>query len=99
MGHNEKGSDTGPSHRATSESCALEIFSFKCRHDAPIHDAPIHGVIEGIIEPSGTHYFCVKDLDENKPTGSVKIRVAVIAYFLRYCREEVIGKRKAEQEI
>ena len=49
--------------------------------------------------PSGTHYFCVKDLDENKPTGSVKIRVAVIAYFLRYCREAVIRKRKAEQEI
>ena len=33
------------------------------------------------------------------PTGSVKIGVEIIAYFLRYCREEVIRKRKAEREI
>src|SRR6185369_10682385 len=32
---------------------ALEISSFKCGHDAPIY-----GVIEGIIEKSGTPYFC-----------------------------------------
>jgi predicted nucleotide-binding protein (sugar kinase/HSP70/actin superfamily) len=73
---------------------ALEISSFKCGHDAPIY-----GVIEGIIENSGTPYFCFKDLDENKPSGSIKIRVETIDYFLRRYREEVISKRKAEQEI
>jgi predicted nucleotide-binding protein (sugar kinase/HSP70/actin superfamily) len=73
---------------------ALEISSFKCGHDAPIY-----GVIEGIIEQSGTPYFCFKDLDENKPSGSIKIRVETIDYFLRRYREEVIRKRKAEQEI
>jgi predicted CoA-substrate-specific enzyme activase len=73
---------------------ALEISSFKCGHDAPIY-----GVIEGIIEQSGTPYFCFKDLDENKPTGSIRIRVETIDYFLRRYREEVIRKRKAEQEI
>ena len=73
---------------------ALEISSFKCGHDAPIY-----GVIEGIIEQSGTPYFCFKDLDENKPTGSIKIRVETIDYFLRRYREEVIRKRKAEQDI
>jgi predicted CoA-substrate-specific enzyme activase len=73
---------------------ALEISSFKCGHDAPIY-----GVIEGIIEQSGTPYFCFKDLDENKPTGSIKIRVETIDYFLRRYREEIIRKRKAEQEI
>ena len=55
---------------------ALEISSFKCGHDAPIY-----GVIEGIIEQSGTPYFCFKDLDENKPSGSIKIRVETIDYF------------------
>ncbi len=73
---------------------ALEISSFKCGHDAPIY-----GVIEGIIEQSGTPYFCFKDLDENKPSGSIKIRIETIDYFLRRYREQVIHKRKAEQDI
>jgi predicted nucleotide-binding protein (sugar kinase/HSP70/actin superfamily) len=73
---------------------ALEISSFKCGHDAPIY-----GVVEGIIEQSGTPYFCFKDLDENKPSGSIKIRIETIDYFLRRYREEVIRKRKAEQDI
>ena len=73
---------------------ALEISSFKCGHDAPIY-----GVVEGIVEQSGTPYFCFKDLDENKPSGSIKIRVETIDYFLRRYREEVIRKRKASQDI
>jgi predicted nucleotide-binding protein (sugar kinase/HSP70/actin superfamily) len=73
---------------------ALEISSFKCGHDAPIY-----GVVEGIIEQSGTPYFCFKDLDENKPSCSIRIRVETIDYFLRRYREEVIRKRKAEQDI
>ncbi|HEY7096217.1 MAG TPA: BadF/BadG/BcrA/BcrD ATPase family protein [Terriglobales bacterium] len=73
---------------------ALEISSFKCGHDAPIY-----GVVEGIIEQSGTPYFCFKDLDENKPSGSIRIRVETIDYFLRRYREEIIRKRTAEQDI
>jgi predicted CoA-substrate-specific enzyme activase len=73
---------------------ALEISSFKCGHDAPIY-----GVIEGIIENSGTPYFCFKDLDENKPSGSIRIRVETIDYFLRRYRDQVIKRRKAEEEI
>jgi predicted nucleotide-binding protein (sugar kinase/HSP70/actin superfamily) len=73
---------------------ALEISSFKCGHDAPIY-----GVIEGIIEQSGTPYFCFKDLDENKPVGSIRIRVETIDYFLRRYREDVIKRRAAEAQI
>jgi predicted CoA-substrate-specific enzyme activase len=73
---------------------ALEISSFKCGHDAPIY-----GVVEGIVEKSGTPYFCFKDLDENKPSGSIRIRVETIDYFLRRYREEVIRKRKANEDI
>jgi predicted CoA-substrate-specific enzyme activase len=73
---------------------ALEMSSFKCGHDAPIY-----GVIEGIIEQSGTPYFCFKDLDENKPTGSIRIRVETIDYFLRRYRETVIKKRQTEEQI
>ena len=73
---------------------ALEMSSFKCGHDAPIY-----GVIEGIIERSGTPYFCFKDLDENKPAGSIKIRVETIDYFLRRYREDIIARRHKEREI
>lgn len=73
---------------------ALEVSSFKCGHDAPIY-----GVIEGIIERSGTPYFSFKDLDENKPTGSIRIRVETIDYFLRRYREDIIERKRKETEI
>ncbi|MGH9535485.1 MAG: acyl-CoA dehydratase activase-related protein, partial [Terriglobales bacterium] len=73
---------------------ALEMSSFKCGHDAPIY-----GVIEGIIERSGTPYFSFKDLDENKPSGSIKIRVETIDYFLRRYRETVSDRRKARDQV
>ena len=65
---------------------ALELSSFKCGHDAPIYTA-----IEEIIESSGTPYFCFKDIDENKPSGSIKIRIETIAYFLYRYREQLYG--------
>jgi hypothetical protein len=56
-------------------------------------------VIEGIIEKSGTPYFCFKDLDENKPAGSIRIRVETIDYFLRRYREDVIKKGAKARDI
>ena len=73
---------------------ALEISSFKCGHDAPIY-----GVIEGIIERSGTPYFSFKDLDENKPSGSIRIRVETIDYFLRRYRDDIVERRRKEVDI
>jgi predicted nucleotide-binding protein (sugar kinase/HSP70/actin superfamily) len=73
---------------------ALEVSSFKCGHDAPIY-----GVIEGIIEQSGTPYFSFKDLDENKPSGSIRIRVETIDYFLRRYREDIVKRRRLEGDI
>jgi predicted nucleotide-binding protein (sugar kinase/HSP70/actin superfamily) len=70
---------------------ALELSSFKCGHDAPIY-----AVIEEIIEKSGTPYFSFKDIDENKPTGSFKIRVETIDYFLKRYQQDM--RRKAEKE-
>ena len=56
---------------------AIELSSFKCGHDAPIYT-----LIEQIIARSGTPYFAFKDIDENKPSASIKIRVETIHYFL-----------------
>jgi predicted nucleotide-binding protein (sugar kinase/HSP70/actin superfamily) len=65
----------------------LDLSNFKCGHDAPIYT-----VVEEILESLGTPYFSFKDIDENKPTGSIKIRVETIDYFLRRYREDHIVK-------
>ncbi|MEE9384605.1 MAG: BadF/BadG/BcrA/BcrD ATPase family protein [Nannocystaceae bacterium] len=64
---------------------ALELSSFKCGHDAPIYT-----VIEEVVENSGTPYFSFKDIDENKPTGSIKIRIQTISYFLKRYQEDMV---------
>jgi predicted nucleotide-binding protein (sugar kinase/HSP70/actin superfamily) len=56
-------------------------------------------VIEEIIEQSGTPYFAFKDLDENKPSGSIKIRVETIDYFLKRYREDLVKKTAAAAEL
>jgi predicted nucleotide-binding protein (sugar kinase/HSP70/actin superfamily) len=73
---------------------ALELSSFKCGHDAPIYT-----VIEEVVEHSGTPYFCFKDIDENKPTGSIKIRVETIGYFLKRYREDMVRQRQKKLTI
>jgi predicted nucleotide-binding protein (sugar kinase/HSP70/actin superfamily) len=68
---------------------AVELSSFKCGHDAPVYS-----VVERIIEQSGTPYFCFKDLDENKPVASIKLRVETIDYFLKSYRDEMGGNNQ-----
>ena len=70
---------------------ALELSSFKCGHDAPIYT-----VIESIIESSGTPYFSFKDIDENKPAGSIKIRLETIHYFLKRYVEDMNRPKTTE---
>ena len=73
---------------------ALELSNFKCGHDAPIYT-----VVEETVQDSGTPYFCFKDIDENKPTGSIRIRVETIDYFLRRYREDMVKKEEKEETI
>ena len=56
-------------------------------------------MIEDIIENSGTPYFSFKDLDENKPTGSIKIRVETIDYFLKRYQETLTKKAAAAKQL
>src|SRR5262245_60991439 len=72
---------------------ALELSSFKCGHDAPIYTT-----VESIIERSGTPYFSFKDIDENKPTGSIKIRVETIHYFLKRYLDRMHEPARTENE-
>jgi predicted CoA-substrate-specific enzyme activase len=63
---------------------AVELSNFKCGHDAPIY-----ATVEKIVETSGTPYFAFKDIDENKPSGSIRLRIETIDYFLKLYRKEL----------
>jgi len=73
---------------------ALEVSSFKCGHDAPIFTA-----VEAIVNRSRTPYFAFKDVDENRPAGSIKLRVETIDYFLTRYREQLMAQRESRAAI
>ena len=73
---------------------AVEISSFKCGHDAPIYS-----VIEQIVERSGTPFFSFKDLDENRPANTIKLRIETIDYFLKRYREDRLQRKEKEADI
>jgi predicted CoA-substrate-specific enzyme activase len=73
---------------------AIELSNFKCGHDAPIYT-----VVREIIEKSGTPFFSFRDIDENKPLGSLKIRIETIDYFLkRYQEFRMLQKRSKRMD-
>jgi predicted CoA-substrate-specific enzyme activase len=71
----------------------LDLSSFKCGHDAPTF-----GLIDGIIGTSKTPYAALHDIDANKPSGSIKIRVKTYVHALKLHQErlEDAGKRNRE---
>ncbi|MFQ5875024.1 MAG: acyl-CoA dehydratase activase-related protein, partial [Dehalococcoidia bacterium] len=73
---------------------AIDLSSFKCGHDAPIYST-----VGDIVEATGTPFFTFHDIDENRPVGSIKIRVETIDYFLRRYQEELREKPKRERQI
>ena len=72
----------------------IDVSSFKCGLDSPIYH-----VVEGALEATGTPYCTFHDLDENRPAGSIKLRVETIAYFLRRYHEEMCRRRGLEEEV
>ncbi len=70
----------------------VELSNFRCGHDAPIYT-----LIQDILEASRTPYFSFKDIDENKPKGSIKIRIETIAFFLKRYVEQMQTKYRTDQ--
>ncbi len=62
----------------------IDLSSFKCGHDAPTY-----GLIDSIIASAGKAYSALHDIDANKPSGSIKIRVKTYAYTLMLLREKL----------
>jgi len=71
-------------------ACVVRLSSYECGMDQPTYSP-----VQQIVEQSGTLFFSFQDLDSTKPTGSVKIRVETIAYYLEKYSAGIIAAKKA----
>jgi predicted nucleotide-binding protein (sugar kinase/HSP70/actin superfamily) len=72
----------------------LDLSSFKCGHDAPTY-----GLIDSIIERSKTPYAALHDIDANKPSGSIKIRVRTYVHALKLHEERLQDASRRNSEL
>jgi predicted nucleotide-binding protein (sugar kinase/HSP70/actin superfamily) len=76
----------------------LDLSSFKCGHDAPTY-----GMIDSILGATDTPYSALHDIDANKPSGSINIRVKTYAHTLMMAEERLTDaatiKHKLQQAI
>ncbi len=79
--------------RHTNLAC-LDLSSFKCGHDAPTY-----GLIDSIIASAGKAYSALHDIDANKPSGSIKIRVKTYAHTLMLLREKLEDQATKQVEL
>ena len=68
----------------------LDLSSFKCGHDAPTY-----GIIDRILSAAGTPMLALHDIDSNKPSGSIHIRIQTAIHTLRQ-REEALADASAQ---
>jgi predicted CoA-substrate-specific enzyme activase len=77
-----------------SNLACLDLSSFKCGHDAPTY-----GLIDSIIASAGKAYSALHDIDANKPSGSIKIRVKTYAHTLMLLREKLEDQAAKQLEL
>ncbi|MDP3276287.1 MAG: BadF/BadG/BcrA/BcrD ATPase family protein [Deltaproteobacteria bacterium] len=71
----------------------LDLSSFKCGHDAPTY-----GIVDAIVSTAGTPYAALHDMDANKPSGSIKIRVKTYAHSLKLHEEALEDNSRKKSE-
>ena len=70
-------------------TCVIRLSSYECGMDQPTYSP-----VQQIVEQSGTLFFSFQDLDATRPSGSVRIRIETIAYYLeRHSPAILRGKR------
>ena len=65
----------------------IDMSSFKCGHDAPTYS-----YIDKILDASSTPHFLFHDIDQNKPSSTLNIRIESIDYFLKKEQEHLRKK-------
>jgi len=71
-------------------TCVLRLSSYECGLDQPSYTPT-----QRIVEASGTLYFRFGDLDETKPTGSVRIRIETIVHYVAQYSGRIIRDKLA----
>ncbi|OIJ12763.1 CoA activase [Anaerobacillus arseniciselenatis] len=71
----------------------LDLSSFKCGHDAPTY-----GIIDSITGVANVPYSALHDIDANKPTGSIKIRVKTYHHSLKLKEEQIEDELKRKEK-
>ena len=69
-------------------TAVVRLSSYECGMDQPTYTP-----VQRIVEASGTLYFKFGDLDETRPSGSIKIRVETIDYYVKKYSEEIIRRK------
>ncbi|MEZ0228413.1 MAG: BadF/BadG/BcrA/BcrD ATPase family protein [Planctomycetota bacterium] len=72
----------------------LDLSSFKCGHDAPTY-----GLIDSIVKGGGTPRLVLHDIDANKPSGSIAIRVKTFGHTLSLRQDELNDVAMKKQEL
>jgi predicted nucleotide-binding protein (sugar kinase/HSP70/actin superfamily) len=75
-------------------SCAIRLTSYECGMDQPTFTP-----VQQIVERSGTLFFSFQELDSTKPSGSVKIRIETIAYYLERRSPGIIQQKKMAMRV
>jgi predicted nucleotide-binding protein (sugar kinase/HSP70/actin superfamily) len=73
---------------------SVELSNFKCGHDAFISRT-----IERIIAASGKPHFSFRDLDENRPLASIRIRIETMHYFLKHFRDRLQSSTQVDYSL
>jgi predicted nucleotide-binding protein (sugar kinase/HSP70/actin superfamily) len=72
----------------------LDLSSFKCGHDAPTY-----GIVDKLVGTAKVPYSALHDIDANKPTGSIGIRVKTYAYRLKRIEEELQERSRKRAQL
>jgi predicted nucleotide-binding protein (sugar kinase/HSP70/actin superfamily) len=71
-------------------TCVVRLTSYECGMDQPTFSP-----VQQIVERSGTLFFSFQELDATKPSGSIRIRVETIAYYLERASRDIIARKRA----
>ena len=71
-------------------TCVIRLSSYECGMDQPTYSP-----VQQIVEQSGTLFFSFQDLDATRPSGSVRIRIETIAYYLERHSPAILRSKRA----
>ena len=69
-------------------TAVIRLSSYECGMDQPTYTPT-----QKIVEASGTLYFKFGDLDETKPSGSIRIRVETIDFYVKRYSPQIIERK------